>query len=608
MDQNRISAPPQMDVLELIERLRLLNGQQPGERDYALYTELIRQICKAKSALIVSISPEPTIRATASPSAAWTVENFQQEYGELLRRASNNGFSHTRFRTRDGIELLVLSIKMAAEDKLFLLVEMPVQDISKINETILRCMLAVNTSAIPNGIHQMDHISPDILKWMTDVLKQKNFGSAVLTLVNEAVSSLSADFAALIWIANAKPEIAAISHIDKFDRNNKQVALLEDIAAEVLVQNEALNWQAGHPPAEKVENVRLLCENNGHAGATAFPMRNSSGDISAVLIVAYNSIRTENADSFSVPIALDMMQPRLGDQYISSLNTLTRAKHSSENFLANMLGFEHLWFKVAGLTAFVLLLASLIIYWPYRVEAGATFQTNSTRILSAPVDGRIENVYATAGDTVKSGFVIAALDTHDLKLQKMEMQDQIARYSTEASKSRAEGDLANAEISDARRKEAVSKEDEIDYYIENASLKAPFDGIVVEGEKRELLGAPVKKGEQLFKLAKIENIYVTLLIPESDIKEISPDATGTLALLSQPGKPISFRINSIIPVSQTNGQEGAKFEAIASIDGAPEDWWRPGMTGVAKIDAGNRQIFWILTHKIADLLLLKILY
>jgi hypothetical protein len=32
------------------------------------------------------------------------------------------------------------------------------------------------------------------------------------------------------------------------------------------------------------------------------------------------------------------------------------------------------------------------------------------------------------------------------------------------------------------------------------------------------------------------------------------------------------------------------------------------MTGVAKVDAGNRQIFWILTHKIVDFLRLKILF
>ena len=31
-----------------------------------------------------------------------------------------------------------------------------------------------------------------------------------------------------------------------------------------------------------------------------------------------------------------------------------------------------------------------------------------------------------------------------------------------------------------------------------------------------------------------------------------------------------------------------------------EPWWRPGMSGSARIDAGERQVAWILTHRIVD--------
>lgn len=33
-----------------------------------------------------------------------------------------------------------------------------------------------------------------------------------------------------------------------------------------------------------------------------------------------------------------------------------------------------------------------------------------------------------------------------------------------------------------------------------------------------------------------------------------------------------------------------------------QDWIRPGMSGVVKIDAGKRSILWILTHKVVDFL------
>ena len=32
----------------------------------------------------------------------------------------------------------------------------------------------------------------------------------------------------------------------------------------------------------------------------------------------------------------------------------------------------------------------------------------------------------------------------------------------------------------------------------------------------------------------------------------------------------------------------------------PQPWWRPGMTGLARIDVGQRSIAWILTHRMLD--------
>jgi hypothetical protein len=33
---------------------------------------------------------------------------------------------------------------------------------------------------------------------------------------------------------------------------------------------------------------------------------------------------------------------------------------------------------------------------------------------------------------------------------------------------------------------------------------------------------------------------------------------------------------------------------------SPQAWWRPGMTGLARIDVGDKNIFWILTHRLVD--------
>jgi hypothetical protein len=30
------------------------------------------------------------------------------------------------------------------------------------------------------------------------------------------------------------------------------------------------------------------------------------------------------------------------------------------------------------------------------------------------------------------------------------------------------------------------------------------------------------------------------------------------------------------------------------------EWWRPGMSGIAKLDVGRRRIIWIATHRTID--------
>ena len=45
---------------------------------------------------------------------------------------------------------------------------------------------------------------------------------------------------------------------------------------------------------------------------------------------------------------------------------------------------------------------------------------------------------------------------------------------------------------------------------------------------------------------------------------------------------------------------GNHFLARAEHPAKDGKWWRPGMSGIAKIDVGQRSIIWILTHRTID--------
>jgi hypothetical protein len=106
----------------------------------------------------------------------------------------------------------------------------------------------------------------------------------------------------------------------------------------------------------------------------------------------------------------------------------------------------------------------------------------------------------------------------------------------------------------------------------------------------------------LFRVAQVKELYLVLQLPERDIRDVALGSQGEVILLSQPGQAIPFKVSNLVPMAQVKGDEGNHFLLKAEIADEVQPWWRPGMVGLAKIDAGNRNIAWILFHRVVDTL------
>lgn len=145
---------------------------------------------------------------------------------------------------------------------------------------------------------------------------------------------------------------------------------------------------------------------------------------------------------------------------------------------------------------------------------------------------------ANLGDRVAAGAPLARLDTRELQLQATDLSAERARYQAE--------------------------------------------------------------GDRLFRLARVEGLYAVIHVPERDMRELPPQVRGTLRLLGQPSRDIPFSVEALVPVAQVRGAQGSQFALKVKLDEAAEPWWRPGMSGLARVDAGDRAILWIWTHRLVD--------
>jgi len=137
-----------------------------------------------------------------------------------------------------------------------------------------------------------------------------------------------------------------------------------------------------------------------------------------------------------------------------------------------------------------------------------------------------------------------------------------------------------------------------------AQISAPFEGLVVSGDLHQSLGAGVKRGQVLFEISPLNAYRVVLEVDEVDIGNVAIGHTGTLLLSSIPGEEYPFTINQLTPIVVS--REGRSYFRVEALLGRTSERLRPGMEGVAKIDAGRRKLVWIGTHKLIDWLRLTL--
>lgn len=95
-------------------------------------------------------------------------------------------------------------------------------------------------------------------------------------------------------------------------------------------------------------------------------------------------------------------------------------------------------------------------------------------------------------------------------------------------------------------------------------------------------------------------------MPERDVHEVHAGQSGEIAFASRPHFSFPIRIERVEPAAEVREKEGNVFVVRAEFAGPAESWWRPGMSGVCKVNAGKRNLFWIFTHRSMDWLRLHL--
>lgn len=206
--------------------------------------------------------------------------------------------------------------------------------------------------------------------------------------------------------------------------------------------------------------------------------------------------------------------------------------------------------------------------------------------IATEVEGRLLWI-VEVGTRVKKGAVIARLDQSLLTINLQRAEAAVSRLQADlafreeevirqqklsssdfASKSRlqstiAQRDMARADLLSAKASLMQAKRD-----MALSSVKAPFDGVVVE--KRVSVGSFLSRGSALSRLVDSSSLEISLSVPQRNLPFLSDQKY--LLVSDATGQTLPVPIRSIVPVSdQSSRQLQVRLAPMLASRGADDD-------------------------------------
>jgi len=443
-----------------------------------------------------------------------------------------------------------------------------------------------------------------VLDLMALVNGQERFLSAAMTFCNELASRHQCEHVSLGWLKDGYIRVQAISHVDDFDKKMEAVQQLERVMEEAFDQDADILFPApkdgqfiarDHESYARDKQVDYVC---------SVPLRVNK-EVVGVCTFERNTDPFSETDLRILRLYCDQAVRRLADLKQQDRWFGALLASNVRKKLAALVGYKHTWARtLAGLATLALAFFCLVPV-TYRLKSPVILRTEDVSFMTAPFDGYIEQVSVRVGDELAEGDTLLVMDQSDLFLEEAALAAEKNRYQRELEKSRADQALADMRIGEALHEQAAARLDLVRHRLSQAVIEAPSAGILVEGDQMERVGSPVSKGEVLFRLGRTDRIYAELEVEEAEIHHVTLALDGEISLASQPEETFAIEVTRIEP-SAVAKEDGNVFLVRCELPEGFPSWWRPGMTGVSKLNAGDRTLLWIFTHRTVDFLRLRL--
>jgi RND family efflux transporter MFP subunit len=438
-----------------------------------------------------------------------------------------------------------------------------------------------------------------VLEQVGNSLEHQSFKAAARAVATESATSLDCERVSIGFVKGQRMHPDAISHSADFGKRSNLVRAIGAAMDEALDQRETIVYPMLDGDAIYMTRAHAaLTEENEGLSVCTVPFL-VDGEIAGAWTFERGAERPFDSSTVQLFRHLASVVGPILDLKRQDERWLGRkALDSARRQLERLVGPKYFGRKITAAIVLALTLFFSFYTTTFRVGADAVLEGQIQRVVAAPMDGYIGEVLARAGDLVKEGDLLIALDDKDLRLEQVKWLTR--KTQLERSRTDALGRLERAQsrIYKAQVDQADAELELLNKQLARTSVRAPFDGLIVSGDLSQSIGAPVERGDILMEVAPLEAYRVALAIDERDISYIEVGQTGDLILPSVTDKTYEFVVSKITPVA--TAQEGKNTFRIEADLLEPSEALRPGMEGTGKVEAGERRLIWFWTRRFTE--------
>lgn len=542
-----------------------------------------------------------------NPAAQWPVDNQSSlELVAIAKLALNNKHNIVNSNVNNGddnsLAFDYLALPIYVDQQLLGIIAVKTAHHSEQQQQQILHALTVGSKwlALPksNGDSQ-ESFYMTMVQLAVNCLQQDTVNKAFTALITELSREFACQRVSIGEIKAHHSQVIALSNSASFDDKSNLIRTISAAMDESLSQEQLTIY----PPVDR-DNLFIsgahaeLASKYGCGSICTIPFVHND-KIFAMLTMERSEDQPFNQDTINIcEQTLALISPYLMLKKNDERWWIQKLGSSIKQKLSSLFGFQYLGLKLTSIIIIAIISFAAITEDNFRINADAVLEGKIQRTISAPMTGFINSANVRAGDLVTSDQILATMEDSDLKLEKVKLISQLQQLQREHREALADRELVQVRVLNSQMSQIVAQIELTKEQLQRTQIKVPFDGVVIEGDLSQSLGAPVERGDSLFKIAPLDGYRVILKVNERSISYIHHGQQGNLALSSLPNKKFPLVIQKVTAIA--NAEDGSNiFRVEATLSNTPK-LLRPGMEGVGKIEIDRKKRLWIWTHELSD--------